>query len=47
MLDWWEQQVIDADSTDDINDLTDIRPEDDLDGDLASNKEEHDKCPGH
>lgn len=42
LLDWWEQQVIDADSTDDINDLTDIRPEDDLDGDLASNKEEHD-----
>ena len=42
LLDWWEQQVIDADSTDDINNLTDIRPEDDLDGDLASNKEEHD-----
>ncbi|WP_169400732.1 LamG-like jellyroll fold domain-containing protein [Desulfobacter curvatus] len=42
LLDWWEQQVIDADSTDNINDLTDIRPEDDLDGDLASNKEEHD-----
>ena len=42
LLDWWEQQVIDADSSDDINDLTDVCPEDDLDGDLASNKEEHD-----
>ena len=41
LADWWEQQAIDASDTDNLTSLADIRPEDDLDGDLSTNLEEH------
>ncbi len=42
MFDWWELKVIASSDTDALNTLADVRPGDDLDGDLATNREEHD-----
>jgi len=53
LADWWEQKAIDAKDTDNLTSLADIRPEDDLDGDLSANLEEHNagtdplSKPGH
>ncbi len=38
--DWWEKMVIDYSDSDDIETLKDVRPEDDLDGDLSTNLDE-------
>jgi hypothetical protein len=38
--DGWEQQIIDADSSDDIDTLAEVRPDDDFDGDGVSNGDE-------
>ncbi|MCD4811496.1 DNRLRE domain-containing protein [bacterium] len=40
LADWWEQKTIDVSDTDNLTSLADIRPEDDLDGDLSTNLEE-------
>ena len=41
LADWWEQQAIDVRDTDNLTSLADIRTEDDFDGDLSTNLEEH------
>jgi hypothetical protein len=41
MPDAWEYQIIDADSTDSINTLDDVKPDDDFDGDGRKNLEEY------
>jgi Concanavalin A-like lectin/glucanases superfamily/HYDIN/CFA65/VesB-like, Ig-like domain/Disaggregatase related repeat/Putative Ig domain len=41
MADWWEQGTINVSDTDNLTSLADIRPNDDLDGDLSTNLEEH------
>ena len=41
MADWWEQKAIDTSNTGSVASLADMRPDDDLDGDLSTNLEEH------
>jgi len=41
LADWWEMLAVDKSATDDLVSLADIRPEDDLDGDLSTNREEY------
>ncbi len=41
LFDWWEEKVINENDSDDLKTLADIRQEDDLDGDLSTNLEEH------
>lgn len=41
LADWWEMLAVDKSATDSLVSLADIRPGDDLDGDLASNREEY------
>ena len=41
LADWWELQAIAQYDDDDLESLADIRPEEDLDGDLSTNLEEY------
>lgn len=41
MRDWWEHQIIDADSNDDVDSVEDVNPDDDFDNDGWTNYEEY------